>query len=162
MDNPKVNLTVEVNTTELENTTTNFNGLNEALKNIANKINLGAEKGAEQLANEIKSLQQTYLTLGDHVWTGELYNSIETEGGSLSYSIGSNLDGYSPNVIENGRGDVYPIHASFLHYVTRDGDEVFSRHSGPFKADPYVEPSAETARNMGANFILDVINGELG
>ena len=157
-DNPSVDLTVEVNTDELESANTQFDSINDIMSKMASNIRNGAENGAEELAHNIQNLEKQYLVLNGNYLTGELYNSIETEGGSLSYTIGSTLDGYSPSVIEYGRTDVYPQTASVLHYYdAREGMEIFSHHSSAYKGDPYVEPSAEDARQIGDKIILDSI-----
>jgi hypothetical protein len=157
-DNPFVELNVTVDTEALESVNTRFDSVNMIISNLASKIVDGAEDGAEQLAYNIQNLEKQYLVLNGNYLTGELYNSIETEGGSLSYNIGSNLDGYSPNVIEYGRTDVYPQTASVLHYYdARLGKEIFSHHSSAYKGDPYVAPSAEDARQIGDKIVLDSI-----
>lgn len=163
--NPKAKLLVKVDTSNLRNTS-KFKSLNSILKEMGTAINTGARKGAEQTAQFILRRQSDYLRIGGHRHTGALMGSLSITngggfGGGLYYEIGSTLTGYSPSVIEYGRGEVRPVKAKCLHFTTKYGEEVFTTYSKPFPADPYVAPSALEGLQQGVKFISDAINYEL-
>jgi hypothetical protein len=164
MDHPKVNLTVSVDTGSSEGVNSRFESVNAVFNKINIAVARGSEDGTELLAEKIANMQRQFLAVGGHILTGELYNSISSEGGGLSYTIGSTLgeDEYSPSVIEYGRGPVYPIHCQFLHYFNmRTNEEVFSRYSKPYEGDPYVAPSAEFGEQIAQETLMDSIRGWL-
>jgi hypothetical protein len=47
--------------------------------------------------------------------------------------------------VEYGRGPVVPINAKFLHFVTKDGKEVFTKYVGPAEPRPFLEPAVISA-----------------
>ncbi len=68
-----------------------------------------------------------------HVVTGETLASVGIYGESaLSVSVGSDKE--SAIYLEYGRGPVRPVRAKALHFTSKDGDEVFTKYSGPAEA----------------------------
>jgi len=163
MSNPSVDVTVTVDTSSTH-IVSRFESVNSLFDKVNNAVERGAEDGAEALGEKVADMQREFLAVGGHIITGELYNSISSVGGGLSYTIGSTLgdEAFSPSVIEYGRGEVYPVNCQFLHYVDgRTGKEVFSRYSRAYAGDPYVSPSAEYGASVAHETVWDSINGWL-
>ena len=160
MDNPRVTITAEVDTSNLKSDSI-FESYNSLLDGLGDKISDGVEDGVENLSEVVKMEQESNLFAGDHIATGALLNSITIDNQGLSSTIGPTVEGYAANVIEYGRDEVVPVTASCLHYWTKHGEEVFSMRSAPFPADPFVAPSAETGRGRAAEAIVRGIRSNL-
>ena len=154
VENPTANIEITIND-NLENNTI-FDSINNIIENYKEKIQDGAEKGLNELAEQVATEQQNSISSGGHIVTGELYNSITANVNGLSATIGSTLNGYSPSVIEYGRGEVYPVTASCLHFVS-DGKEYFVKSVSAYEGDPYVAPSIEYAKSQAKEIILSNI-----
>lgn len=160
VDNPRVVITADVDTSNLKSDSM-FDSFNSLLEELGGKINDGVEDGVENLSELVKMEQESHLTSGNHIVSGELLSSITIDNQGLSSTIGPTVDGYSANVIEYGRGEVVPVTAGCLHYWTKYGEEVFSMRSAPYPGDPFVAPSAETGSDRAVEAVVRGIRSNL-
>lgn len=151
VDNPKVNVQAKLNI-KLENPTF-FQSISDVFEKISEQIEDGTYDAVEELSEEIADFQRNTLISNGNVKTGGLLNSITVNVNGLSSTIGSNLDGYAPSVIEYGRSEVYPINARCLHYIS-DGKEYFVKHVSAYEGDPYVKPSYEYGKSIAKDVVL--------
>lgn len=150
---------VEVDTSDLDNIVNLCQPIGNAeidailmeMVNIAESYKKGIEEGCKQgaveLAERTKSLQELYIGLNGSIATGALVQSIDIVQSSEGYYlIGTDIIHFYPLCVEKGRRDVYPIRAKALHYFTLSGVEIFSKHSGPAPAKPFVQPAFEAVK----------------
>lgn len=115
------------------------------------------QKVAQKKIDKLKSLEKETLTvlsdvfvsyqeeiLSKHIKSQTLINSIVikkiTENSNQIGVTATSKDGFPyGNVLEYGRGAVYPVKKKSLHWY--DGGDVFAMRSSPAKADPFVAPS---------------------
>lgn len=151
VENPYVEVQAKTDI-KLENTTM-FQSVTDMFEKISEQIEDGTADAVEELSNEIADFQKDTLVSNGNVRTGNLLNSIVANVDGLSSTIGSNMDGYAPSVIEYGRGEIYPVNAQCLHYVA-DGKEYFVKHVSAYEGDPYVRPSYEYGKDIAKDVVL--------
>ncbi|AMK16320.1 hypothetical protein [Methanobrevibacter olleyae] len=112
----------------------------EIFTDLKKGIEDGSSKGAKELAERTKSLQELTIGLNGSIARGALLNSINVEEtGDRSYLVGTSIEHFYPLTIEKGRGAVVPVTKKFLHYYTLSGVEIFSKYSSPTSPKPFVE-----------------------
>ena len=70
------------------------------------------------------------------VVTGTLRRSLTTEATPERGTVGTNIP-YA-RAVHDGRGEVRPVRAKVLRWVTADGTVVFARRSGPTRGKPFL------------------------
>ncbi|GEM_PF-1980839 len=125
------------------NITLDQSSLDEVDKLTQQVIDNAGKAIAEQLVNLVENIlaeARSNLQNNSSVVTGELVGSLKifdvTEN---SVEFGSDLP-YAAYV-EFGRGPVNPVNKKFLHFFTKDGKEVFTKHVGPAEPRPFLEPA---------------------
>lgn len=151
VENPQVIVQAKLDI-KLENPTF-FQSISDVFDKVSEQIEDGTYDAVEELSEEIADFQRNTLISNGNVKTGGLLNSITANVDGLSSTIGSDLDGYAPSVIEYGRDEVYPINAQCLHYIS-DGKEYFVKSVSAYSGDPYVQPSFEYGKDIAKDIVL--------
>lgn len=151
VENPQVIVQAKLDV-KLENSTF-FQSISDVFEKVSEQIENGTYDAVEELSEEIADFQRNTLISNGNVKTGGLLNSITANVDGLSSTIGSDLDGYAPSVIEYGRDEVYPINAQCLHYIS-DGKEYFVKSVSAYSGDPYVQPSFEYGKSIAKDIVL--------
>lgn len=151
VDNPKVDVQATLNI-NLDNNTM-FSSLDEIYEKIENRIEEGTYNAVQELSEEIANFQKDTLISNGNVKEGNLLGSIIANVNGLSSTIGSDMDGYAPSVIEYGRGEIFPVNAQCLHYVS-DGKEYFVKHVSAYEGNPYVKPSFDYGLGIAKETVL--------
>ena len=125
------------------------NNIKKVAKDVqttAKKVDKGVKSGVTEVGKYV--VQQEKALLTPHKKSGKLYRSIKAvPTGPYSTSVGPFMDHFYPICVEKGRGDVYPVKAKALHYTVK-GKEIFSKHSKPAKAEPFVAPTRKALNVM--------------
>ena len=137
-----------------------FEDVSSMLTNIKDDIQSGAEDGIREVAEFNQSLQEDFITSNGSIMSGNLVSTILIdETSSTEFFIGTFLD-YA-KYVEYGRGAVFPITAKYLHYFTKEGDEVFSKSSKPAEPRPFVQPAFERTEAEAVSIIEGAINNAI-
>lgn len=131
-----------------------FNPLGDMLNDFKKDVENEIKNGTKEIAEQTKSIQEQIISMNGSVASGQLLNSIEIEQTSeFNYIIGTSITDFYPLTIENGRDDVYPVNAKYLHFVAKDGTEVFTKHSRATKPKPFVEPTFIRIQNEAISIL---------
>lgn len=134
-----------------------FSPLVEILNQFKSDVEDGVKSGSQEIAERTKSIQEEIISANGSVASGQLLGSIEIEqNDDYSYTIGTTLEDFYPLVVEKGRGPVVPVNAKYLHFYV-DGNEVFTKYSGPSEPRPFVEPTFVRIESEA----MDIIRGNL-
>lgn len=146
----------------IEETNSNplFSEIGEMLYELQDKISESVEDGLNKAAEDNADLMKMFITINRSIITGGLIESIQVEEESeFSFRIAPEAD-YA-EFVEDGRGDVYPVSARCLHWVSY-GEEIFRMHSGPADPRPFVEPAFErTDGGRAVQFIEEALSNVL-
>lgn len=156
-ENPMANINISIKNNIEANTM--FDSINSTFEKYSDRLEESVQSGLEEMAELVAEHQRDSILSGGHYVTGQLYNSITANVEGLSATIGSTLDGYSPSVIEYGRGPIEADPGTCLHFVS-DGKEYFVKSVGPYEGDPYVAPSIEYAKQTIKEIIIKNILGD--
>ncbi|RAP46434.1 MAG: hypothetical protein BZ136_07450 [Methanosphaera sp. rholeuAM74] len=129
--------------------------VNNEIREINNTLEGSLPDIVDQLAIDSQQLQQEALVGYDSIITGELFNGIQITGGGNSASIGTDL--FYAQYVNDGRGPVTAKNKKCLHFITKDGTEVFTKSVGPAAARPYVEDSDEELGTIIDELVTEVI-----
>jgi len=100
--------------------------------NLDKRIHEEVLRNANQLKEDLIQLVQTKLS-GQVLQqrSGRLYGSIEGDvydAGTRRVTVEVRSRGVVYARIQEYGGDVYPVNATYLHFVLEDGREIFSKH----------------------------------
>lgn len=73
--------------------------------------------------------------------SGSLIASVKILNEDLPKSVEVGSDQFYAHYVEYGRGPVHAINAKALHFITKDGKEVFVKSVGPAEPQPFLEPA---------------------
>lgn len=97
-----------------------------------------------ELAEDIIAEAKSNIQQNRSIMTGELLGSIrilEEKPGSVFVGTDAGQAWY----IEYGRGEVKPVTKKTLHFINKDGEEIFTKHAAPTEPMPFFEPAIVTA-----------------
>ena len=129
--------------------------VNDEIREMNNTLENSLPDIVDQLALDSQQLQQEALVGYDSIVTGELFNSIQITGGGNSASIGTGI--FHAQFVNDGRGSVTAENKKCLHFISKDGAEVFVKSVGPAEARPYVEDSDEELGTVIDELVTEVI-----
>ncbi len=156
-DELDIDIEVELDTSKLDAFESAFAelGISTApISDIKKELKEKVAKGAEEIANQAKSLQEQYIRNNGSIHTGRLLSSIYIfHTGDMTYTVGTTISHFYPLCIENGRGAVRPVRAKALHYITKNGQEVFSQYSSPTTPKPFVQPAYDKLKGDATSII---------
>ena len=140
-----------------ENEITNlvFNDVKDYLNNVKDELDRVSDEYAFAVSEELSSTQQQIISM-HHNFTGMMMNSVDiSKDGNAQYLVGNtarSVDGFPyPLAIETGRREVVPVEAKVLRWWTSpyfSGEVVFAKRSKAVSADPFVQPSINTAMEI--------------
>ena len=106
----------------------------------------------EGIVNSIKS----DIVSGDHVYSGELLNTTGIlEEGDDYFIVGSTSKHLIP--FEYGHGPIKPVKAKALHFITKEGEEVFTMYVGPTEGTGIFDKNAiKGSRNFPVRFVEEI------
>lgn len=154
--------TSQIDEFNLSSSDSEINDILSEIKNIFNNIKEdiknGFDVGIEKIADEVKSLQEFYITSNGSVKSGNLLSSIEIrQQGRNDYLIGTIITEIYPLCIENGRKEVRPVNAKVLRWY--DGSSpVFSMYSSATKPKPFVQPSFEDIEDKALDILSEALD----
>lgn len=134
-----------------------FSEIADIFKELADGLNKGAEEGAKELAERVRSLQELFIAMNNSIHSRRLIGSIDVEGGGTEYTIGTNISELYPLAVELGRKEVTPVNKKALRWVTLSGAVVFSKYSGPTNPAPFSQPAYE----QGLDEAEEIIGGAI-
>jgi len=94
-----------------------------------------------QLATDVVMEAKQNVGNNQSIDRGTLIFSIRILEEDYGKSVTIGTDAPYAEYIEFGRGPVRPVNAEVLHFFTKDGNEVFTKYSGPTEPQPFLEPA---------------------
>lgn len=161
-------ITVTLNSTQLAKVNLNFpapynvvtDEITSMIDSVRENMNYGiTERIIPTLAEYSENYQKMALKETDSIITGKLENSINIRSRTgHAARVGTNL--FYAEYVNDGRGPVVAKNKKCLHFITKTGDEVFTKRVGPAKPREYLERSAtklETRIDEVVNSTIDVV-----
>lgn len=130
--------------------------IEEDIQNTKHKLDTCTDKILPLLAHTSQTYQRSSLASHDSIITGSLSNSINIHQQGNAATIGT--DKFYAEYVNDGRGPVKAINKQCLHFITKTGDEVFTKSVGPADPRPYLDDSSTRLDGQ----IDTVINNILG
>jgi len=136
-----------------------FSEIETIVENLKENIETGAEDGASKISELARSMQEQIIQMNGSMHSYDLLNSITVEEqSSLNYLIGTNIDHFYPLCIEYGRGEVTPVSANVLHWVSKSGEDIFSMYSSPTNPAPFAEPAYRMVLSSAEDVMMESLN----
>lgn len=142
------------------NSNSAISGVGDILSDIKSTIEEASQEGVRLAAEDNKSMQELWIQQNNSIVTGNLLSSITIyQNSDTSWTVVPEAD-YA-YYVEFGRGPVRPVSAKALHFFV-EGEEVFTKYSGPSMPKPFVQPSFEVTENNNAStIIMEAINNAI-
>jgi len=119
-----------------------FGGNRTMINNLTNNWEDEVGKMLQGLGQDVVMQAKENVGNNQTIDRGTLIFSIRILEEDLPRSVTVGTDAPYAEYIEFGRGPVRPLKPDgFLHYFTKDGEEIFSKYSGPTEPQPVLEPA---------------------
>lgn len=104
----------------------------------------------------IRDAKDNLATKG-HGISGRLDSSIKIVEKTPRYiAIGTDL--LQGKILELGRGPVLPVNAKVLHWVNKEGKDIYSKYSKPVEPDPWLEPALNVNQPQIENILANKLD----
>lgn len=131
------------------------NAINDEISDMLGKIEYASKAIIPTAAQWSKEFQQRAIVENDSIITGALTNSININAGENSATIGTGI--FYAEYVHDGRGPVYAKNKKVLHFVTKNGVEVFTKSVGPAAPRPWLNTSSSMLEKKLDEIISDVL-----
>lgn len=133
--------------------------INNHLKTIQNKLEKIGPMVLPSLSRASRLLQQDSIANYESIISGALSGSISESITANSASIGTDL--FYAEYVNDGRGPVHAKNKKFLHFITKNGTEIFAKSVGPAAPRPYLDDSSEALSGEIDQLMTEIIEAVL-
>lgn len=129
--------------------------VNDEIHQINNLLEKKVPDILDTLAVDSQQLQQEALSGYGSIITRKLFDSIDITGGGNSRDIGTNL--FYAKYVNDGRRPVTAKNKKALHFITKDGAEVFAKSVSSASPRPYIEDSSKELTTVIDELVTEVV-----
>ena len=142
----------------LEDVTEHLNELKKGMED-------GTKEGLQDIAGRNRTFQQQLITdLEQHPYASGMLGSSITEEQQDEYTwlIGTRINHIYPMAVEYGRKGFSAEPGKVLWFYALSGEIVFTKHVGPAKPRPYVQPAYDKTEQIAEELMLRYVGRNMG